>query len=154
MHWSLRMSLIIWYINIWNIEMEENIFSGLIVVLTTTSNGLFMLVNIQANFEFIYTHASVNILLKAKKYLSMFFITKVVPKNFKCPWKVQWFGELLYFSEWLPWLLIRHPWLYTIDHFYCHFYFWFSCRGKEYVERRHGEPIKFLFLPKMGLLGS
>jgi hypothetical protein len=65
--------------------MEENIFSGSIVVLTTTSNGLFMLVNIQANFEFIYTHASVNILLKAKKYLSMFFITKVVPKNFKCP---------------------------------------------------------------------
>jgi hypothetical protein len=26
--------------------------------------------------------------------------------------------------------------------------------GKEIVERRHGEPIKFLFLPKMGLLGS
>ena len=25
---------------------------------------------------------------------------------------------------------------------------------KEIVERRHGEPIKFLFLPKMGLLGS
>jgi hypothetical protein len=25
---------------------------------------------------------------------------------------------------------------------------------KETVERRHGEPIKFLFLPKMGLLGS
>ena len=24
---------------------------------------------------------------------------------------------------------------------------------KEYVERRHGEPIKFIFLPKMGLLG-
>ena len=24
----------------------------------------------------------------------------------------------------------------------------------EIVERRHGEPIKFLFLPKMGLLGS
>ena len=26
--------------------------------------------------------------------------------------------------------------------------------SKEYVERRHGQPIKFLFLPKMGLLGS
>jgi hypothetical protein len=26
--------------------------------------------------------------------------------------------------------------------------------GKEYIERRHGEPFKFLFLPKMGLLGS
>ena len=25
---------------------------------------------------------------------------------------------------------------------------------KEIVERRHGEPFKFLFLPKMGLLGS
>jgi hypothetical protein len=25
---------------------------------------------------------------------------------------------------------------------------------KEIVEKRHGEPIKFLFLPKMGLLGS
>ena len=25
---------------------------------------------------------------------------------------------------------------------------------KEIVKRRHGEPIKFLFLPKMGLLGS
>ena len=25
---------------------------------------------------------------------------------------------------------------------------------KEIVERRHREPIKFLFLPKMGLLGS
>ena len=24
---------------------------------------------------------------------------------------------------------------------------------KEIVERRHGEPIKFLFLPKMGLFG-
>ena len=29
-----------------------------------------------------------------------------------------------------------------------------TLRGKEIVERRHGEPIKFLFLPKMGLLGS
>ena len=26
--------------------------------------------------------------------------------------------------------------------------------SKEIVERRHGETIKFLFLPKMGLLGS
>jgi hypothetical protein len=25
---------------------------------------------------------------------------------------------------------------------------------KEYIERRHGEPFKFIFLPKMGLLGS
>jgi hypothetical protein len=25
---------------------------------------------------------------------------------------------------------------------------------KEIVERRHGEPIKFIFLPKMGLLSS
>jgi hypothetical protein len=25
---------------------------------------------------------------------------------------------------------------------------------KEYIERRHGEPFKFLFLPRMGLLGS
>ena len=31
-------------------------------------------------------------------------------------------------------------------------FLWFG--GKEIVERRHGEPIKFLFLPKMGLLGS
>jgi hypothetical protein len=30
----------------------------------------------------------------------------------------------------------------------------FSLRGKEYIERRHGEPFKFLFLIKMGLLGS
>ena len=30
----------------------------------------------------------------------------------------------------------------------------FKVGGKEIVERRHGEPIKFLFLPKMGLLGS
>ena len=29
----------------------------------------------------------------------------------------------------------------------------FQSRSK-YVERRHGEPFKFLFLPKMGLLGS
>ena len=28
-----------------------------------------------------------------------------------------------------------------------------SVLDKEIVERRHGEPIKFLFLPKMGLLG-
>ena len=25
---------------------------------------------------------------------------------------------------------------------------------KEYIERRHGEPFRFLFLPKMSLLGS
>jgi hypothetical protein len=25
---------------------------------------------------------------------------------------------------------------------------------KEYIERRHGEPFKFLILPIMGLLGS
>jgi hypothetical protein len=25
---------------------------------------------------------------------------------------------------------------------------------KEYIKRRHGEPFKFIFLPKMGLLGS
>ena len=25
---------------------------------------------------------------------------------------------------------------------------------KEYVERRHGEHFKFVFLPKMGILGS
>ena len=31
---------------------------------------------------------------------------------------------------------------------------WLIVEGKEIVERRHGEPIKFLFLPKMGLLGS
>ena len=30
----------------------------------------------------------------------------------------------------------------------------FSSYSKEYIERRHGEPFKFLFLPKMGLLGS
>ena len=30
----------------------------------------------------------------------------------------------------------------------------FFYETKEIVERRHGEPIKFLFLPKMGLLGS
>ena len=27
-------------------------------------------------------------------------------------------------------------------------------KTKEIVERRHREPIKFLFMPKMGLLGS
>ena len=31
---------------------------------------------------------------------------------------------------------------------------WIKGTGKEIVERRHGEPIKVLFLPKMGLLGS
>ena len=33
--------------------------------------------------------------------------------------------------------------------------FWpnFNHLNKEIVERKHGEPIKFLFLPKMGLLG-
>ena len=30
----------------------------------------------------------------------------------------------------------------------------FFYETKEIVERRHGEPIKFLSLPKMGLLGS
>ena len=30
----------------------------------------------------------------------------------------------------------------------------FKSIAKEYIERRHGEPFKFLFLPKMGLLGS
>ena len=31
----------------------------------------------------------------------------------------------------------------------------YKCKTfKKIVERRHGEPIKFLFLPKMGLLGS
>jgi hypothetical protein len=30
----------------------------------------------------------------------------------------------------------------------------YSLVCKEIVERRHGEPIEFLFLPKMGLLGS
>jgi hypothetical protein len=35
------------------------------------------------------------------------------------------------------------------------FSFTFLCTTpKEIVERRYGEPIKFLFLPKMGLLGS
>ena len=29
----------------------------------------------------------------------------------------------------------------------------FTIEAKEIVERRYGEPIKFLFLPKMGLLG-
>jgi hypothetical protein len=29
-----------------------------------------------------------------------------------------------------------------------------SSQVKEYVERRHGEPNNFLFLPKMGLLGT
>ena len=32
--------------------------------------------------------------------------------------------------------------------------FLFGVVTKEYIERRHGEPFKFLFLPKMGLLGS
>ena len=27
-------------------------------------------------------------------------------------------------------------------------------KSKEYIERRHGEHFKFLFLPKMGVLGS
>lgn len=36
----------------------------------------------------------------------------------------------------------------------CGFMAHFSPNPKEIVERRHGEPIKFLFLPKMGLLGS
>ena len=26
--------------------------------------------------------------------------------------------------------------------------------SKDYIERKHGEPFKFLFLPKMGILGS
>ena len=65
--------------------MEENIFLGLIDVLTATSNGPFMLVNMQANFEYIYTHALVNILVKAKKYLSLYFMTKIVSKQLKCP---------------------------------------------------------------------
>jgi hypothetical protein len=30
----------------------------------------------------------------------------------------------------------------------------FLIQAKEYIERRHGEPFKFQFLPKMGLLGS
>ena len=30
----------------------------------------------------------------------------------------------------------------------------FYLATKEYIERRHGEPFKFLFLPKIGLLGS
>ena len=30
----------------------------------------------------------------------------------------------------------------------------FSLYSKEYIERRHGESFEFLFLPKMGLLGS
>ena len=37
------------------------------------------------------------------------------------------------------------------------FGFYTFCLGpgsKEYVERRHGEPIRFLFLPKMGILGN
>ena len=67
--------------------MEENIFPGLIDVLTATSNGPFMLVNIQANFEFIYTHTLVNILLKAKKYLSMFFYDKSCLKKIQMPLK-------------------------------------------------------------------
>ena len=29
-----------------------------------------------------------------------------------------------------------------------------SLVSKDYIERRQGEPFKFLFLPKMGLLGS
>jgi hypothetical protein len=29
-----------------------------------------------------------------------------------------------------------------------------SVKAKEIEERRRGEPIKFLFLPKMGFLGS
>ena len=33
-------------------------------------------------------------------------------------------------------------------------YRFISLRVKKIVERRHGEPLKFLFLPKMGLLGS
>jgi hypothetical protein len=31
---------------------------------------------------------------------------------------------------------------------------YFGLETKEIVERRHGEPMKFLFLPNMGLLGS
>ena len=30
---------------------------------------------------------------------------------------------------------------------------YFSTDAKEYIKRRHGEPFKFLFLPKMGLIG-
>ena len=30
----------------------------------------------------------------------------------------------------------------------------FMGKSKKYIERRHGEPFKFLFLPKMDLLGS
>jgi hypothetical protein len=32
--------------------------------------------------------------------------------------------------------------------------YYYCIHGKEYVERRHGEPIKVIFLPKKGLLGS
>ena len=31
---------------------------------------------------------------------------------------------------------------------------WKKKKTKDYIERRHGEPSKFLFLPRMGLLGS
>ena len=41
---------------------------------------------------------------------------------------------------------------YTMKFTYQNDWKWITC--KEIVERRHGEPIKFLFLPKMGLLGS
>ena len=35
-----------------------------------------------------------------------------------------------------------------------YYFYVFRIAIKEIVERRHREPIKFLFLPKMGLLGS
>jgi hypothetical protein len=42
--------------------------------------------------------------------------------------------------------------LWQSNEIYCVHYLFII--PKEYIERRHGEPFKFLFLPKMGLLGS
>ena len=52
-----------------------------------------------------------------------------------------------------PLTLSKNKWAFLPQIFklmfigFCHLH-------KEIVEKRHGEPIKFLFLPKMGLFGS
>jgi hypothetical protein len=51
----------------------------------------------------------------------------------------------LVFSQIRFWIFVRNVLSYC---------FYKSDKIKECIERRHGEPLKFLHLPKMGLLGS
>ena len=66
--------------------------------------------------------------------------TQKLPKKRSNNWKSSMFASSCSLS-WVKYLIFL-------------FYFIFITTGKEIVEKRHGEPIKFLFLPKMGLLGS